>query len=830
MPPSDVRPAYFRPEFDRVGSATAVSSRRARLFLQMRSRHWILGLAVVILGLTSPHRGGATTSPPTPAIEGGALDAGSYDFAHRPPIELSGLWEFYWQRLLRPGEASVPPTGYFPMPHLWNRQQVGDTPLSSQGYATYRLELQLPPDAPPLGLALEDVYTAYELWAGDALIARNGQVGSDAAATVPHWLPQVVDLPAADANGRLELTFIVANFDHHKGGPNQPMLLGAVDELRTAHAQAQMRSMFLTGCLVMGGLFFLGLYAFGSHDRSVLLFSLFCLVYSYRVGGTGLYALHALWPTLPWWLTVRLEFLAFFLSAYLLSRHLQLLYPADAQPFISNLINALTLSATATALALPTRWFTALATPGVFIIFPSLLYIMVVYVRAALNRRPGAIWGVMSMAVLVIVVAVGSVDYLQGRTSPVVFSFFGYIGFFFFHSLIHSFRFAHNLREAKERAERGARAKSDFLSMISHEIRTPLNGVIGLTNVLIDENPRPEQRDLLNSLKFSAHHLLGIINHLLDFNKIEAGKMELELRETDFTALARNLQSSLHPTAERKRLSFVVDIDPALPTQVLADPVRANQVLTNLSDNALKFTEQGAVTVSLRVAARTADAVTVDFEVKDTGIGIPPDKLEMIFEDFSQAHSSTSRLFGGTGLGLAICKRLLALQGVELQVESELGQGTRFFYTQTFALPEPLAEPHPGALIPPVATALPPSGTRVLLVEDNPINTTVAKRMLQRWNVAVDHATNGQEAVDLVERQRYDVVLMDLHMPVMDGLSAAREIRQRGITVPIIALTATTIENTTEKITAAGMNGLVTKPFSPELLLAELMAQLAASR
>lgn len=789
----------------------------------MHLRDWSVCLRGILLAAVFASVGYAIPEDRAPTIDRGRVDLTLADLRTGAPIELAGSWTFYWQALLRPGDDFSQPTGFFAMPHLWNGQAVGDVALSNQGYATYRLELHLPADAPPLGLALEDVYTAYELWAGDALVARNGQVGSDAASTVPHWLPQVVALPPAGPDGRLMLTFLVANFDHHKGGPNQQMKLGRIDALRASHAQAQMRSMFLTGSLVMGGLFFLGLYAFGSHDRSVLVFSLFCLVFSYRIGGTGLYALHAMWPNLPWGLTVRLEFLAFFVSAYLLSRHLQLLYPAEVQRFLSHLINALTLIATASALLLPARWFTALATPGVFIIFPSLLYIMVVYVRAALNRRPGAIWGVMSMAVLVIVVAVGSVAYLQGKSAPVALSFFGYMGFFFFHSLIHSFRFAHNLREAKERAERSARAKSDFLSMISHEIRTPLNGVIGLTEVLIEENPRPEQRDLLNSLKFSAHHLLGIINHLLDFNKIEAGKMELELRETDLTVLARNLQSSLHPTAERKRLSFVVDVDPTLPSLVLADPVRANQVLTNLSDNALKFTEQGAVTVALRVAARTATSVTVDFEVKDTGIGIAPEKLELIFEDFSQAHSSTSRLFGGTGLGLAICKRLLALQDVELHVASELGHGTRFYFTQTFALPPAATPDHARARVLTAPLPLPPAGTRVLLVEDNPINTTVAKRMLQRWKLTVDHAANGAEAVKLVDSRTYDIVLMDLHMPVMDGYTAAREIRQRGHHLPIIALTATTIENTTEKIDAAGMNGLVTKPFAPNRLLAELL-------
>ncbi|MDX1908370.1 MAG: response regulator [Bacteroidia bacterium] len=374
------------------------------------------------------------------------------------------------------------------------------------------------------------------------------------------------------------------------------------------------------------------------------------------------------------------------------------------------------------------------------------------------------------------------------------------------------------LVEAKERAEAAVAARSQFLSTMSHEIRTPMNAVIGISHLLMQEDPKPEQLDHLHTLRFAGENLLVIINDILDYSKIESGNIEFEKTEVALASLTGFVVRSLQQKADEKNIALHLRLDPLLPPQVLGDPTRLSQILTNLINNAIKFTEVGAVTVQLTQTAADDEAVSVRFSIQDTGIGIPAEKLEHIFDSFTQASVDHTRKYGGTGLGLAICKRLLALQGSELQVRSEVNIGSEFYFTLKFQL-IPAGESATPTLrsdydITDFRSLL---NTRVLLVEDNLVNQKIATRFLQKWDIEVATADNGRIAVDMASRDHYDLILMDIQMPEMDGFEATRRIRAlpEYQAVPIIALTANVMQEVRDEIQQAGMDDFVSKPFNP---------------
>ena len=388
------------------------------------------------------------------------------------------------------------------------------------------------------------------------------------------------------------------------------------------------------------------------------------------------------------------------------------------------------------------------------------------------------------------------------------------------------------LIQAKEKAEEATRTKARFLSTMSHEIRTPMNAVIGMTHLLLQDNPTAEQSENLRILKFSAENLMVLINDILDFSKIEAGKVAFENTCFPLLQLVSDLKKSLLPAARKKSISLEVLQDADLPGEVMGDPLRLSQILTNLLSNAIKFTEKGGVQVQLSLLEEGPNASTIQFQVSDTGIGIPEHMQEAVFESFTQGSSDTTRRFGGTGLGLTITKRLLEMQGSNIQVESKEGEGSRFYFTLRFQKPQPLTESTmTGNTKRPMEEGT-LQGRKILMVEDNPLNIMIGKKFLEKWGIELQTAENGLEALELLKKNSiFDLILMDLQMPEMDGYEATRQIRQMEdqaiASLPILAISAAAEQEAREKALEAGINDFVAKPFVPEELMEQLLRHMA---
>ena len=372
------------------------------------------------------------------------------------------------------------------------------------------------------------------------------------------------------------------------------------------------------------------------------------------------------------------------------------------------------------------------------------------------------------------------------------------------------------LQLAKEKAEKASLAKAQFLSTITHELRTPLYAVTGLTHLLLEENPKEHQKEHLNSLKFSGEYLLSLINNILDLNKLEANKVELERTTFNLKKRINDVLVALKKSADDKKNKLHLEFDENIPNKLVGDPLKLSQILINLIGNSLKFTQNGDVTVRIQNLEQKTNKVLLHFEIEDNGVGISRKKQKSIFETFSQGSLQINRKFGGTGLGLSIVKNLLELMNSKINLESQLGKGSKFWFNLTLSVSEEYQEDNnPNNIIYDVDyVAL--ENKSVLVVEDNKINQMITKKILEKNHMKCMVADNGMDAIKIVKENKFDVILMDIHMPGISGIEATQKIREFDKQIPIIALTAVTVDENLDDFYKAGFNDIIPKPFKTE--------------
>jgi len=363
----------------------------------------------------------------------------------------------------------------------------------------------------------------------------------------------------------------------------------------------------------------------------------------------------------------------------------------------------------------------------------------------------------------------------------------------------------------KEKAERASKARADFLSTVSHELRTPLNAINGITYLLLQENPKQSQLDYLKSLEFSGNYLLNFINDILEINRLESDKVTIEKINLNITKLSENIINSFREFINENNINFHLNIDKSLNYNLKGDPTKISQILINLINNAIKFSKDGDVWFTISKKSETENNVTLHFEIKDNGIGIPEEKQEAIFDSFSQGSVEINRTYGGTGLGLSIVKKILEVMGSKIYLISEAEKGSTFSFDLEFEK----------GIIDPVAIEINQNiefsnEKSILLVEDNKINQMITQKMLERKGISCVIIDNGEDAIENVRINNYDLILMDVHLPGINGTEATTEIRKFNNTVPIIALTAISLNENREMLLSYGMNEVITKPFEPE--------------
>ncbi len=366
---------------------------------------------------------------------------------------------------------------------------------------------------------------------------------------------------------------------------------------------------------------------------------------------------------------------------------------------------------------------------------------------------------------------------------------------------------------AKEKVEKASNARSEFLSTVSHELRTPLNAINGITHLLLEENPKKSQMQYLESLQYSGNYLTKFINDILEINKIDSSKIQIEHINFNLKQLVENIQSSLKELAVENDNSFNFNIDCEIPNYLIGDPTKLSQILMNLINNALKFTHDGEVTVTTKLVSVRDKKAFVYFEVKDNGIGIPEDKFESVFDSFSQGSIDINRKYGGTGLGLTIVRKLVRLLGGKINLESKVNEGSTFSFELPFKISKRVQDTDKKeTTIDTIAFV----NKKILVVEDNKINQMITQKMLNNKGIECEIIDNGEEAIEACKTNQYDLILMDVHLPGINGTIATQEIRKFDTKTPVIALTAISLNENREMLLSYGMNDVITKPFVPE--------------
>jgi signal transduction histidine kinase/CheY-like chemotaxis protein len=775
---------------------------------------------------------------PAPVAEQGVLDLSNWDFEKEGVVRLNGEWEFYWQRLLAPNELLSSNTGkeqkFINLPSSWNGYQVNDEVLSGDGYATYYLRIIGNEGNKKLMFKTSWMGTSYNLFVNGDLIASNGVVARTREEMTPQYFPLTTSYYSNTES--LDIVLQVANFHHREGGAWYPIEMGLEKQITKIRESNLSINLFLCGGIFIMGIYYLGLYLSRKEEKPSLVFSIFCLLMACRSLLTGELYLSSIFPDIGWILMVQLDYLTFYLGVLALAIFIQILFPQLYSKSFLNFYIALCIGFALTVVVFPVNMFTQYI--PIFRLFTVIfaIYGSYILIMAVIKKIQGASV-LLAGGVFLTFSIISEVAYQQGLLGYYFFfsSDSGYIVFIFSQSLLLTMRYTNAFKETErllmsvERAESATQAKSQFLAKMSHEIRTPLNGILGVVQLMGKTKLSKVQQTYLKLVDDSSVSLLSIINDILDLSKVEAGKMTLEEISFNLEALIQGTLSLHHEQANQNSVQLTLEYDETLGKVFIGDPTRLNQVLLNLINNAIKFTDHGAVKVQVNATILTPTHAGLEIRVQDSGIGISYDVLDTLFDSFKQADESTTRKYGGTGLGLAISKQIIDLMGGSIIAESKPQEGSTFIVALNLKYDE--KAPKDESVVhfdedennePTTIAKL--SGD-ILVADDSDINRIIAQHMLEGFGLNVVTAANGREAVEQAEKNTFDLILMDCEMPIMDGYEASRTIRSMQLgqqRTSIIALTADAFDENRKKCEEAGMDDFLSKPIMEKVLLATL--------
>ncbi|TGN18755.1 hybrid sensor histidine kinase/response regulator [Leptospira idonii] len=811
-----------------------------RILNHLTTRFWILFLFSCLVHcnlFVLPER--------SPLVEKGVLSLGSgHDFEENGFLSLDGDWEFYWEKLasdLKNDPNFAPQFEY--VPDAWNRYTVDGKELPSFGYATYRMKVLLEEPIEGMAVKMLEASTSYNLYLNGELLLSSGVVGRTSETSFPLYRPRVsIPVRLEKTN---EIVIEVTNFSHSKGGVWAKVLLGTHKDLIYLRERTIWLDLFITGGLFIGVLYHISLFILLKRETSHFYFALIGIVAIVRIILTGERFLFTLLPDFDFILSYRLELLSVYLGALILAFFIRSMFPDEFSKKIILLLSVCFLALSGVILFTDLFVFSRTLPAFSIAVFLECIYIVYVLIQALKNKRVGA-WIGLLICLLLCLIVINDLLYANMMINSAYFISYGISFFFLAQAFIISKQFSssyflakklsEDMQKSNERLISLDKLKDEFLAKTSHELKTPLQGIIGIADSLRRGVGGPLSgfvEDQLTMITASGQRLSSLVNDILDFSKFKHSDLILKKIPVDLFQSANFILEFNQVNVNLDQIK-IVNLIPSDFPYLLADENRLQQILQNLVGNAIKFTEKGSIELSAKLIA----AGMAEISVKDTGIGIEEKDHHKIFEFFEQADSGDSRNSGGTGLGLSIAKALVSLHGGKIGVESQWGEGARFYFTIPLA---PYKKEDPFLEAPKewmVANELVRSEVsdlefsqkngesrfegRILVVDDEPINLQVIKNYLRLKNIDCVTSSNGPQAISILKSdQMFHAVILDMMMPRMSGLEVAKEIRKdySALELPILMLTAKNQDKDLMAAINAGANDYLLKPFDYEQLM-----------
>lgn len=775
----------------------------------------------------------------TPKAVEGVLNLSTWHPAQDGTVKLDGQWEFYWKELLEPAELenserakAKENTYYINIPGSWNNYLANGKPVGGDGYATFRLLIIVPKESELMAIRLPSIYTAHKLWINGELVSQQGKVGLSKKDSRAGHYRRVV--PVEQRDGRIELVLQVSNFMHRMGGIWSPLFFGDYDEIKNAYDRSMAFDFFMFGVLLSLGLFYSAFYYIKKGDKAALYFGIFCLILSLRVISVGNILIIRFFTQIPQDAVLRLEYLTFYVGIAAFAGYIRSMFPQEVSAKVSTAVKIITLAGTLLIILTEASLFSRVLI--VFQVYAILLLTHLLYaLLKAVVRKKAEAWCVIISGFVFFGTVVNDILYYNEKSSVGNLYPLGVMVLAFTQAflILQRFTTAFSLVETLNmELVKKDRLKNEFLDDVAHGILTPTNGMVGIAEALREENGLNEaQKANLELIIANGRRLENLVNDIQDFSKLKNRDIVLKIASLDLNYVVASVLAICKPLVQRESVRLVNEMPPDV-YYVQADENRLYQIFYNLIENAIKFTISGHIGIS---AQRVGPEVEI--AVSDTGIGIPAEKLESIFEPYVQINEGNNSKYGGFGLGLYITKKLIELHGGTIEVQSEQGRGTRFI----FSLPAGIKPTEPQEKAPSdflkrqlrmeqlIAASgentSKSKGDSILVVDDEEVNRRVLENHLATAGYNVKTASCGAEALTaLTGSNRYSLVILDIMMPEMSGYEVCQAIRVKYtlVELPILVISVKNRVEDILRVFEVGANDYLARSFDKKELLARV--------